>query len=63
MLRFVNVAADGKDVIVNVVVTMGPLTHPISVRLSEDDAQELIVKVQTAIARLGRTRLGAGAAR
>jgi hypothetical protein len=61
--RFVNVEADGEYVLVHVVVTFGPLEHPISVRLTEDDAQTLIGKVQAAIARLGRTRLPAGAAR
>jgi hypothetical protein len=61
--RFVSVEADGEHVLVHTVVTLGPLEHPISVRLTEDDAQTLIAKVQAAIARLGRTRLPARAAR
>jgi hypothetical protein len=64
MIRFVSVEADGAHVVVRTVVTLGPLEHPISVRLTEDDAQTLIGKVQTAIARLARPRLpSAGAAR
>lgn len=61
--RFVSVEADGEHVLVHVVVTFGPLEHPIAVRMSEDDAQSLIGKVQAAIARLGRTRLPARSAR
>jgi hypothetical protein len=58
--RFVSVEADGTHVVVNVAVTFGPLEHPISVRMTEDDAQALITKVQVAIARLGRSRLSVG---
>lgn len=61
--RFVSVEADGHSVVVNVVVTVLGFEHPLSVRMSEDDAQSLIAKVQAAIARLGRTRLPAGVAR
>jgi hypothetical protein len=60
--RFLSVEADGEHVVVHTVVTFGPLEHPISVRLTEDDAQSLIAKVQAAIARLGRTRLPAAKA-
>jgi hypothetical protein len=60
--RFVSVEADGDYVLVHTVVTFGPLEHPISVRLTEDDAQTLIGKVQAAIARLNRTRLPSGLA-
>lgn len=61
--RFSSVEADGEHVLVHVVVTLGPLEHPITVRLTEDDAQTLIGKVQAAIARLGRTRLPGRVAR
>lgn len=57
--KFGEVEADGERVIVHVKVTLAGLwEHPLTVALREDDAQKLIAKVQAAIAKLGRTRLG-----
>lgn len=58
--KFGAIEADGTRIIVHVKVNVANLfEHPLKVALSEDDAQKLIGKVQTAIARLNRTRLGA----
>jgi hypothetical protein len=57
--KFGRVEADGERVLIHVTVTMGPFEHPMRVALSEESASRLIAQVQSAIAALGRTRLGA----
>ena len=57
--KFGRIEADGDRIHVHVRVTIaGFWEHPFVVSLSEDDAMRLIAQVQTAIAKLGRTRLG-----
>ena len=57
-LQFGAIEADGERVVVHVKVTvLGLFERNVTVAFSEDDAQKLIAKVQTAIAGLNRNKL------
>lgn len=59
-VRFGRVEVDGTHVLLHITVEVLSFEYPVAVRFTEERAHQLVKNFHDAIAKLGRTRLGAG---